>query len=115
MMMKRKNMLMSAAALGAVYLLRNKDARDKLMNGVQNYISPEKIEKMKNSVQSMINPKNGEQPEKFAGSQAESSKMNNDSSEIEKASKAQDQALLGTDFAQKDEDESHSLAEAPKL
>ncbi|WP_090990082.1 hypothetical protein [Bacillus sp. OV322] len=115
MMMKRKNMLLSAAALGAVYLLKNKDARDKLINGVQNYISPEKIDKMKNSVQSMIKPKNNEQPEKFTGSQAESSKVNKESSETEEASKLQDQALLGTDFAKKDEDDAHSLAEAPKL
>ncbi|WP_419880629.1 hypothetical protein ACN6MY_13345 [Peribacillus sp. B-H-3] len=114
-MMKRKNMLMSAAALGAVYLLRNKDARDKLINGVQNYINPETIDKMKNSVQSMIKSKTGEQPEKFTGSAAESSKIKNDSFETEEASKVQNQALLGTDFAQKDEDDAHSLAEAPKL
>lgn len=34
--MKRSSMLMTAIGLGAAYLMKNKDARDKLLSQVQN-------------------------------------------------------------------------------
>ncbi|MEK5448299.1 hypothetical protein [Paenibacillus sp. FSL R7-0331] len=37
--MNTKKTLFTTAALGAVYLLRNKDTRDKIMNGIQSFTS----------------------------------------------------------------------------
>lgn len=37
--MNTKKTLFTTAALGAAYLLRNKDARNKVMNGIQSFTS----------------------------------------------------------------------------
>ncbi|MHA6531032.1 hypothetical protein [Paenibacillus sp. BAC0078] len=45
--MNAKRTLLTTAVLGAAYLLRNKDARNKLMNGIQSVTS--QIRARKNS------------------------------------------------------------------
>ncbi|WP_409275387.1 hypothetical protein V1499_08420 [Neobacillus sp. SCS-31] len=40
--MDRKKMLMTTVALGAAYLMRNKESRDKLMNQMQSLGGPKK-------------------------------------------------------------------------
>ncbi|MBW4084022.1 hypothetical protein [Paenibacillus sp. S150] len=43
--MNTKKTLFTTAALGAAYLLRNKDARDKVMNGIQSFASQVRAKK----------------------------------------------------------------------
>ncbi|WP_169834308.1 hypothetical protein [Paenibacillus donghaensis] len=43
--MKTKKTLFTTAALGAVYLLKNKSTRDKIMNGIQSFASQVKSKK----------------------------------------------------------------------
>ncbi|WP_181884384.1 hypothetical protein [Neobacillus piezotolerans] len=44
--MDRKKMLMTTVALGAAYLMRNKESRDKLMNQMQSLGAPKKKNKV---------------------------------------------------------------------
>lgn len=43
--MDRKKMVMTTVALGAAYLMRNKESRDKLMNQMQSLGTPKKKNK----------------------------------------------------------------------
>jgi hypothetical protein len=40
--MNTKKTLFTSLALGAVYLLKNKETRDKVMNGLQSFTKPKK-------------------------------------------------------------------------
>ncbi|WP_172797573.1 hypothetical protein [Bacillus sp. FJAT-27445] len=44
--MNRKKMLMTTVALGAAYLMRNKESREKIMNQMQSLGAPKKKNKV---------------------------------------------------------------------
>ncbi|RFU64924.1 hypothetical protein [Peribacillus glennii] len=121
-----KNKMIGTLAIGAAtYMLRNKQSRDKVMTQIQSVATPENIEKLKNqlpflkSMMSGTTTYSNTQPllkmdtnndTTYKDQTLQKKPLNSDGQTSYK-----EQSLLGTDFAQKDEDDAHSLAEAPKL
>ncbi|PLT35446.1 hypothetical protein [Bacillus sp. V5-8f] len=123
--MKNKNMMMGTLALGAAaYMLRNKESRDKVMTQVQSLAMPENIEKIKNlpflsndygrsilnTLQSTLSKNTSNN-----GTSYKDQTIQKGASVTDRPTSYKEDSLLGTDFAQKEEDDTHSLAEAPKL
>jgi hypothetical protein len=114
-MMKSRNTMIGTVALGAAaYLLRNKETRDKVMTQLQSLAKPENIEKIKNQFRSFSSQdKSVQKTDSSDKTYKEQTLQGTHGTDDHTTTKHQ--SLLGTDFAQKEEDDAHSLAEAPKL
>jgi hypothetical protein len=104
--MSSRNAMLGTILLGtAAYLFRNKEARDNTLSKIQSFVKPETREMLSNRFKNFAKTNN-------SGTSYEQNPLR--STPSTGTTTYHEHSLLGTDFAQKDEDDAHSLAEAPK-